>query len=396
MAPRTQRRLVRSIVRLSPLLLGALACTPVPSTPDSSESEDPTGPQEILARTVPDSAGTLVFPPSYAGRRERPALDIAETDETDPNTGFRVQSPHIEEGGDSFEVEGQTVRVVFNRPVKLPRPIKSGKTVPAAAGTLTIAPEVAGKAVWTSNNAIEFTAKKPFDPEQTYTITIAGVSTTDDVALAEPWTAKFTAEPRIEIAGKTITYLPTPGEPKVVEVFPSSGAKIGTNDVIQVVFDQPLTPKQAAEMITVNLDGKDDKKKGDSETEIKVKLANARSNRIEGHTLSPRQVIEIRGAEPFGADQDIAVQLEDMTYRYSIAGELTVTKVGCGYSYDRSVCEWSEPKLRTDGREVVVEYTNPLAASDAQLKSTVRVSPMVANMNVYTGGSWDSTGRVSI
>lgn len=375
--------------------MAALACTPVPSTPDSSESEEPTGPQEILARTVPDSAGVLVFPPTNAGRRERPALDIAETDETDPNTGFRVQSPHIEEGGDSFEVEGQTVRVVFNRPVKLPRPIKAGKSVPAAAGTLTIVPEVAGKAVWTSSNALEFTAKKPFDPDQTYTITVTGVTTADDVALTEPWTAKFTAEPRIEIAGKTITYLPKPGEPKLVEVFPSSGAKIGTDDVIRVVFDQPLTPKQAADIITVRRDDKTNGKQDES-AELEVKLANAKSSRIEGHPLNPRQVIEIRGAGPFAADQDIAVAIEEMTYRYSIAGALAVTKIGCGYSYDRSVCEWSDSQLRTDGREVVVEYTNPLSASDAQLKSAIRVSPMVANMSVYTSGSWDSTGRVSI
>jgi hypothetical protein len=102
---------------------------------------------------------------------------------------------------------------VFNRPVKLPKPVKNNKPQPAGAGVLTIEPAVAGKTVWTSINALEFTATKPFDPEQTYKLTVAGVSTTDDVALEKPWTAKFTAEPRIEIAGKVIDYLPTVGEP---------------------------------------------------------------------------------------------------------------------------------------------------------------------------------------
>jgi hypothetical protein len=57
--------------------------------------------------------------------------------------------------------------------------------VPAAAGVVTIEPAVAGKTVWTSNNALEFTATKPFDPEQTYTITVAGVTTADDVGARE-------------------------------------------------------------------------------------------------------------------------------------------------------------------------------------------------------------------
>ena len=405
MAPRSSRRNARIVTVLSPLLLAALACTPVPPAPDV-ETEEPTGPLEILARTVPDVTGTLVFPPGPQGRRQRPNLEIAGTDESDPNTGFRVQYPQIEASADKFEVEGQTVRVVFNRPVKLAKPIKNGKPVPVAPGVLTIEPAVAGKTVWTSNNALQFTATKPFDPKQTYTITVTGVTTADDVGLEQPWTAKFTAEPRIEIAGKVISYLPTPGNPLLVEVFPSSGSRIAPDEVIYVVFDQPVTPKQAAEAITLSTDDFTDEQEssgGKAEDEIPTKLSNAKSGRLEGYTLNPRQIIEVRGAAPLAAGKNVSLEFSDEsvrdaapTYRYNVAGPLELKSVGCGYSYDRSLCQWSAPRLRTDGREVVLEYSNTLAGTDKQLKAGVSAWPPIANMNVYTGGSWDSSGRISI
>ena len=391
MAPSTHRR----IFAVSPLFLAALACTPKPSTPEVS-GEEPDNGTGTLARTVPDARGPLVFPPGPEGRRQRPALEIAATDDSDPNTGFRVQSPRIEEGGDKFEVEGQTVRIVFNRPVKLVKPLKSGKSQPVAAGVVTIEPAVAGKALWTSNNTLEFTATKPFDPEQTYTISITGVSTTDDVALTT-WTAKFTADPRIEIAGKVIDYIPVPGEPRMVEIFPYSGKKIAASDPIKVVFDQPITPKQAAELITVLTDNIPDHEQKDTpEPEIEVKLSNAKSNRLEGYTLNPKQVVEVRGAGKFVPGQGIAIEVEGSTRRYSIAGPLALAKLSCGYSYERSVCEVSGTTMRTDGREVVLEYTNPLAVTDKAIRAAITVWPPVANMNVWSGGSWDSTGRLSI
>ena len=137
MAPRTHRRLA-AVFAVSPLVLAALACTPKPATPDGS-GEEPAPPSEILGRTVPDASGPLVFPPGPEGRRQRPALEIGATDETDPNTGFRVQSPRLEDGKDSFEVEGQRVRIVFNRPVKLAKPLGK-KPQPAAANVLTLEP----------------------------------------------------------------------------------------------------------------------------------------------------------------------------------------------------------------------------------------------------------------
>jgi hypothetical protein len=402
MAPRSSRRLARTFLVVSPLVLAALACTPVPTTP-TTEADEANGPVEILVRTVPDVNATLTFPPEYAGRRARPALSIAGTDETDPNTGFTVQQPRLEEGAEKFEVEGQTVRVTFSRPVKLPKPIKN-KPVPVAPGVVTIEPAVAGKTVWTSINSLEFTASKPFDPEQTYTITIAGVTTADDVALEKPWTAKFTAEPRIEIAGKVISYLPKSGEPGIVQEFPYDGARLSADGSVFIVFDQPIKPKAAAKLIhlwTNNVPDRDEKP--GQETEIPVTLSNPASGRLQGYTLNPKQIIEVKGQSPLPAGKSVSLAVEDgrpdedkAIYHYEVAGPLALKTIGCGYSYERSVCQWEGTQLRTDGREVVLEYTNQLAATDDQLKAAIRISPRMPNVSIWGGGSWDSAGRISI
>ena len=54
------------------------------------------------------------------------------------------QNRHVGGNAGSFEIEGQVVRLRFNRAVKLPAKQVKSKPVPAAAGTLTIEPAVAG------------------------------------------------------------------------------------------------------------------------------------------------------------------------------------------------------------------------------------------------------------
>ncbi len=404
MAPRLSRRLARTFLVVSPLVLAALACTPVPTTP-TTEADEANGPVEILVRTVPDVSATLTFPPEPQGRHARPALEIAGTDETDPNTGFSVQQPQLAAGTGQFEVEGRTVRIVFNRPVKLSKPLgKNNKPVPVDAGVVKIEPAVAGKAMWTSNNTLEFTATKPFDPEQTYAITVTGVTTLDDVSLEKPWIAKFTAEPRIEVAGKVLTYLPAPGEPGIVEVFPYSGTRLAANGTVSVVFDQPVTTKQAAKLIhlwTNNVP--DHEQKPGQENEVAIKVGNPKSGRLQGYTLNPRQIVEVKPASPLSQGSSYSLIVQDgrpghdpITNTYQVAGPLQLKTVTCGYSYERSLCQWEAPRLRTDGREVVIEYSNQLGLDDKQLKASLSVSPAVPNLNVWGGGSWDSSGRISI
>src|SRR5688572_16886204 len=102
------RRRPRIISVVSPLLLALLACQPVPQKPSEVTGDD-VGAGDLLARSVPDvNTGPLVFPPPHDGRKERPALkETAAVDNSDPNNGFRVQSPDLdrdndEDGPDAF------------------------------------------------------------------------------------------------------------------------------------------------------------------------------------------------------------------------------------------------------------------------------------------------------
>jgi hypothetical protein len=157
--------------------------------------------------------------------------------------------------------------------------------------------------------------------------------------------------------------------------------------VIRVIFDQPVTAKQAGQLITVVADNiPDHEQKDKPERTIAAKFSNGQGKRVEGYTLNPRQVIEVRGDGKFAAGEGIAVEVDGTTRRYTIAGPLTLAKLSCGYSYEKSVCEVSGTALRTDGREVVLEYSNPLAVSDKQIKEAISVSPPLANMNVWSGG----------
>lgn len=390
----------RIISVVSPLL-AVLACQPVAQKPGEVAVDDGAA-RDLLARTVPDVQTTLVFPPPHDDRKQRPALKEAstDTDAADPNNGFRVQSPELQreddsDGDDAFTVYGQTVVVTFNRPAALPKPIKNNKPVPAAAGTLKIDPAVAGKAQWTANNSLQFIADKPFDPAQTYTLTLGDVKTADGVAVA-PWVGKFTAEPRIEVAGKTLSYIPVPGEPALVEVFPYSGAKLGKSGKISIVFDQPVKPKQVADMITVV--------SGAPGVSLPIRVTNATSGRLNGHTLKASQIIEVRPQSPYpdGAQVDLHIETpsdndESEARRiFTVAGPLVQDEVSCGYGYDRNQCDYNDGVIVTDGREVTLQYSNRLTLDPKLAKTLITATPAISNMNVWVNDDWDGGGRINI
>lgn len=383
-------------LRLSPVVLALLACTPNPSKPTTSSAggdETPAG--DALVREVPatPAGAALVFPPPVTDRHARPELEIAGSNDVGKEQPLQVRWPNTADK-DSFDVEGQTVRIRFNRPVKLPAKIVKNKPVAAVAGTVTLEPAVAGKAVWTDAYGLEFRADKPFDPDQTYAITVQGVTTEEGAAMEKPWQAKFTAEPRIDIAGKTITYLPTPGEPGVVNVSPPWGGRISADAVFFVVFDQPVNPKKAGDMITL---------KYESGGDVAVTLTSLKGSRFDGYTVNPRQVVQVKPVEPLREGEKLVLHAEgtgahsdEFERTYDVAGPLELTKVSCGYAWDRSICDWQNPRLRTDGREVNLEFTNRLAISGNTLKGQVTVSPPIENLSVWVNDTWDSAGRVVV
>lgn len=381
------------LLSLSSAVVALVACTPNPAKPTTTGAvdEQPTG--ETVVRQVAEPGAALVFPPARTDRRPRPELEIAGTNDVGTAQPLAVRWPALNEQGE-FDIEGQSVRVRFNRPVKLPAKIVKSKPVPVAPGTVTIEPAVAGKAVWTDDYGLEFRADQPFDPETTYTLTVAAVATEDGSALDKPWQAKFTAEPRIEILGKTITYLPVPGKPGVVNVSPPWGGRVASDAVFYVVFDQPVSPKQAGEYIKLTY-GDDD--------EIPVTFSNLKSSRFDGYTVNPKQIVQVKPKSPLRQNSSVTLSAEgtserseEITREYNVAGQLALSKVSCGYAWDRSTCEWNNNVLRTDGREVVFEFTNRLKNDSKQVKAAVHVSPPVENLSVWVNDTWESAGRVVV
>lgn len=388
------------LVHLSPALLALLACTRNPAQPASDAADEQPQQGDALVRDVPTAPGeALVFPPVATGRHARPDLDIDGAREaTTEGDKLEVRWPSLDAEG-NFEVEGQRVRISLSGPAMAPGKFGNGKgkgkPIPAAPGTLTIEPAVAGKAVWTSPYSLEFAADEPFDPDTTYTITVAGLATEAGLKLEKPWVAKFTAEPRIEIAGKTITYLPEPGKPGVINLFPMWGRKLSPGAKLYVVFDQAVDLKRAPEWISLTNTA--------TGAAIDVRLSHLKGARLDGYTVDPKQVVEVRPAAPLEENIEVTLRAEgpsdddaEVTQTYSIAGALELVKVGCGYAWDRSVCEWSGPKLRTDGREIALEFTNRLAVDDKALKAAVRVTPAVENLGVWANDTYDSQGRVVV
>ncbi|MCA9714833.1 MAG: hypothetical protein KC468_09120, partial [Myxococcales bacterium] len=418
------------------LALASLACqpntAPTPGTLPDSADDDPVS-NSIVVRTVPESIDTLVFPPPAAGRGQRPALTLPDGSETakpdKPEEPFGVRYPRAGDDADAtFNVYGQTFHVTFNRPVALPKKIRRNKPVPANEGTLTIEPAVEGSARWTSEYVLEFTAKKPFDPDTTYTVTVNGVESAprpadgkqnanadnraaepaEDAsapepellpgeAMKEPWTAKFNAEPRIPMAGKVLSYIPKPGSPRVVIMRPHSGSKVGGGAELGVVFDQPVGLKQAEELV---------KLRKDDNTFVDVTLSHPSGSTFQGVKINKRHVVIAKPTEPLTAGEDYELvawdaerqlfeQRESTVHDFTVAPELERTGVRCGYGYNNT-CDWSEPKLTMSGRDIEVEFNNRISMSEAALKNAVRVSPPVPNLRVWSSGYWDSSGSVRI
>ena len=379
-------------------LVALAACQPVPPKP----TDDPTlglgG--DALVRRIPDVTETLLFPPPPEGRHARPDLLLGGGHDL-PGAAkeLRVRAPHLDDDG-SFEFSGRTFRVVFDREVAHKRAPSLKRPVPAAAGVLTIDPPVAGKAQWTAANVLEFTAAGHFDPDTTYKVTVHGLSAKVDkkgdepATMVKPWEATFTARIAVEVAGKTISYIPKPGEPRVIAVHPPMGAKVGRAAQLAVVFDQPVDLAKVQPQIALR--GEDG--------ERPFKLVHHRGKVFQGVKVDPKQVVLVKPARALRAGEELTLEAWDFDQQASdarshdlrVAERLERTDVGCGYAYDNSTCEWKDPVLRTGGREVVLSYNNAIAGDGRALKAGITVDPPIANLSVWVSNGWEGDGSIRL
>ncbi|HZF53524.1 MAG TPA: alpha-2-macroglobulin family protein [Polyangiaceae bacterium] len=377
------------------LLLVAFASTSLvcasPAPPPRDPSEPGVDVPTYLTRSADDTPDLLSFPPPPSkGRRARgPApTDFASRGaDHDP----AVIEPELDSDR-AFEVTTDRFRVVFNQPMRVPRPSGAGSKategVDAEASTLKITPAIAGKARWVSGHVLEFVASAPMKLGTRYAIELGDVRTSSGEALPEAW--KATMIPRATVAGKILSYVPMAGEHRTIAVYPFSGATVGRAPELEILYDQPIDLALARSL--VRLEDEDGKP-------VALRVDHPKKRSFQGFPADPRFVVIATPVVPLKPGEDYTLSAADRlpttsgpsieTTSFSVASPLEFVEIDCdGGSVE--VCEGSnnDKKLRTSSSQVRVRFTNRIAMSEARLKQAVSVTPPVRNLSAYTYG-WD-------
>lgn len=365
---------------LALLLTQALACQPVPTaTGGGDDAATPDSPFRASA----EGGDALVFPPTPELHPRRVLPRHMASAEQVEDAATDVEWPELDEDG-RFEIAGQSLRIHFNRSI-----------APPAEGTpaLTLEPAVSGTLSWPSPWVLAFDAVEPFDPQAAYTVRLGELHDTEGKRVAEGWAGTFTAEPRVSIAGKVISYLPEAGTPRMVAVRPEYEPRVGRGVIPKILFDQPVTLAEAARRITAQVDGR----------ARALALSHAGEDHYEGVKVDRTYVVEARPTPAPAPGQTLVLSIaepdgspgEERTYE--VAEPLAFDTVGCETSYydDEQECTWKDGTLGLAGRRFVVRFNNPIAGRDAALAKQVTVSPKVEGLHVYSD-SWRSDGAVWI
>ncbi|MCA9705585.1 MAG: hypothetical protein KDK70_07050 [Myxococcales bacterium] len=370
----------RSAVAL--LLVQALACQPVPTA--TGGGDDAAAPDTPF-RAAATGGELLVFPPTpdVDPRRALPRAMAVEEHSGEASTD--VEWPELDDDDRTFEIAGQTLRIHFNRSI-VPPAAAPGEE----AAALTLSPAVEGKIAWPSPWVLTFEAAEPFDPKTEYTVALGELHDEEGKRVAEGWTGVFTAEPRVSIAGKVISYLPEPGTPRPVAVRPEYVTKVARSVAPRILFDQPVTLAQAKAMLHAEVDG----------AARDLRLSHPKEDRFEGVAVDRRHVVVAQPVAPLGPGQtlELSVDRPDGTlfeeHRYEVAEPMAFSTVDCeSYYYEEDRCTWKSGTLELSGSRFAVHFNNTVTASDEQLRRLVQVSPPVKNLRVQAD-RWRSDGVV--
>lgn len=374
------RPMLRTRSALALLLAQALACQPVPTTPGGGED---TSSPDTPFRAAATGDARLVFPPEPRAnpRRTLPRSLAAADTADDASTG--VEYPELDDAG-RFEIAGRTLRIHFNRAITPP--------AAGAAPALTLEPAVEGVLSWPSPWVLAFEATAPFDPEAEHTVRLGELHDSEGKRVAEGWTGTFTAEPRVAIAGKVISYLPEAGKPRMVAVRPEYEARVGRDVAPRILFDQPVTLAQVATRVSAQVDGR----------RRAVALHHAEADVFDGVKIDRHHVVVAKPTPALAPGQRLTLSIAEPDgssgeeRQYDVAAPLTFDGVDCssGY-YDEHSCTWKDDTLALDGRRFAVRFNNPLQGDDKALARLVQVTPKVKNLRV-SDEAWRSDGTLWI
>jgi len=357
------------------LLILALACT----SSNQTAEHDTSSPEDIDTSKIPSDGPALLFPPPLTRRDRRPLPPNLSGVDDDPTEPLTVEWPELDDKG-RWETSGQTITLRLNHRAK-----RKGKTPPP----LSIEPKVAGSARWNGDWSMSFVADEPFDPDTDYTLTLGAIE--DEAGQTLEWKGTFRADPQIWIGGKLITYIPEPGKPRVVTFTPYDGTKQGPRPEMTVLFDQPVSPEDVRDLITLT-NGKG--------TPLAFTLKHPRKDLFDGAKADKRNIVIVRPKKRLrpgskGAftvrDHGAAEEKADRV-GFDVAPRLAFTKVDCRYDSER--CSMKGDTLHIGGREVAMHFNNIVEGGKA-LEAAVTVDPPIRNMSVWSQ-RWSSDGQVTV
>ncbi len=368
-------------IALACALAGSCQAVPPPPGPAAGTA----GAAELGAEAIP-AGDALAFPPANARRERRPMPKSLHTASDD--AALAITSPELDESG-AFEFAGQTLRISFNAKVTA-APTAAGE---APGPRVTIEPAVAGVTKLVDATTLEFVAAAPFDPDARYRVTLGGLRDEHGTPVFEGWHAEFRADPQVWIGGKMLSYLPKPGEPRVVAIEPTGGVEIGARPSFEVLFDQPIEPRAALDVVGLQL--------GTDEGGEAVPLSARRGRRdvFAGIAVDRRHIVVLapkRRLDPGTAvtlvRSDAGVSDSEQRTRFDVAERLSWTGIEC---WNSEVCRWSKGNLALGGGSFAISYSNPIAAKDKEVAALVEIDPAVPNLSVWND-TWSSVGRLNI
>ncbi len=331
------------------------------------------------------ATGPITFPsPDEAWFERMPLPSKASPVTLKPDDSLRVTTPAVDANG-HFETKGQIVRVWFNEAAVDMQDVTAAKK---KAPAFKITPAVAGRTVWTYGTEAEFRAEKPFDPETKYTIEIPELVSPLGKKLEGGFKATFKALPIVEVAGKTIYYVPKPGRARPIAMSPSESLLLGGPQEVQVVYDQPVDLGLAQRLVVMT---KTAPKKADA-VPIPTLIRHPERRAFEGQKIDPRFIVLVRPASTLRGGENVTVQAkpqndddDDRTQDYRIAEPTKLVEVSCS----GSDCEADTARRFVrggGGTSVRVRFSNPLGLGYSVRKKHVHVSPEPKSL--YISG-WD-------
>jgi hypothetical protein len=346
------------------------------SVPDASSTAVVTP----LAEAVP-TGPSIDFPPA-TDRRDRRALPrTLRTVGTDAE--IAVTSPELDDDG-KFEFAGQTLRVSFNAKLKF--------DLTAATPPLRIEPAVPGKLKSVDGHAIEFVADAPFDPDATYTAMLSGITDEAGKPVLGGWKGAFRADPQVWIGGKMLSYLPNPGEPRIVMMSPGLGTELGGKPSFDLLFDQPVEPAVATTLVEIT------RETASGDRKVGLRARRAAKGVFDGIKIDRKHLVTVTTRENLAPGTTIKVLRKDTDVseheaeqEFHVAEELTHTGVEC-WSSD---CSFTKGTLHLGSSSFVIKYSNAIAVSSKDAKGLLSIEPSVPNLNVYND-TWSSTGRLNV